>query len=246
MNWYTIKKYSSFDWGDVLKYFPIGILLGVSIILSVDGLPGLKEKFNQDPQSVINIIEQQSDSNLPQDNLNLPQKEQNTNSIFSNNEYLEKTKNTIIQHEGKRNKVYLDTKNIPTIGIGFNLTRDDAKSKIESLGLNFSDILLGKELLADDQMMYLFEEDFDRIVKIAKSFLYNFDEHPDEIKFVIIDMAYNLENNLFGFTDLREALANKDYNTAYRKAVYHSKKTGHEVHIETAHVLRIKNGKSIK
>ena len=36
-----------------------------------------------------------------------------------------------------------------------------------------------------------------------------------------------------------------DYNTAYSKGVYHSKKTGHEVHIETAHLLRIKNGRSL-
>ncbi len=37
-----------------------------------------------------------------------------------------------------------------------------------------------------------------------------------------------------------------DLDSAYNKAVYHSKKTGHEVHIETAHLLRIKNGKKIK
>jgi len=35
----------------------------------------------------------------------------------------------------------------------------------------------------------------------------------------------------------------EDYNKAYQKAVYHSRKTGHEVHIETAHLLKIKDGK---
>ena len=37
----------------------------------------------------------------------------------------------------------------------------------------------------------------------------------------------------------------EDYITADSKARYHSKKTGHEVHIETAHLVRIKGGYSL-
>ena len=55
----------------------------------------------------------------------------------------------IIESEGKKSCVYKDTKGIPTIGIGFNLQRDDARSKLAGIGLNFNDVLSGKTCLSD-------------------------------------------------------------------------------------------------
>jgi GH24 family phage-related lysozyme (muramidase) len=211
MNWYNKEKYSSLDWGSVLRTFSLTVLMGAAVYFGLNNIEDLKEKFSQDPQTVMNIIEQ-SDDHPPEQPRELQPEEPEISP--PTDDYIEKTVDMIIKHEGKRNKVYLDTRNIPHIGIGFNLNRSDAKSKIKSLGLNFSDILSGKTLLSDDQIMFLFEQDFNEAIKRANTFLYNSEDYPSEIKSVIIDMAFNLGNDIFEFDGLRKALLNKDYNRA--------------------------------
>jgi GH24 family phage-related lysozyme (muramidase) len=50
----------------------------------------------------------------------------------------------ITHEEGLRTTMYEDTKGIPTIGIGFNLQRPDAKEKIEGLGYDYDKVLKGE------------------------------------------------------------------------------------------------------
>lgn len=126
----------------------------------------------------------------------------------------------IKRHEGIRNKVYLDTENNPTIGVGFNLNRKDAKQKIESLGANYDDILNGKESLNNNQIETLFRQDLFVAVNDAKSFLPNFDTQPKEIKMVIVNMAFNLGyTRLNKFEKFRQALMDRDYNKATKEMV---------------------------
>ena len=56
---------------------------------------------------------------------------------------IEKLYRQLEKHEGKRTKVYKDSRGISTIGIGFNLERAGAKKSIEALGLDYSKILGG-------------------------------------------------------------------------------------------------------
>lgn len=58
-------------------------------------------------------------------------------------------KTMITESEGKRSCVYNDSLGIPTIGIGFNLKRDDAKALIQKLGLNYNSVVDGKQCLTD-------------------------------------------------------------------------------------------------
>ena len=51
------------------------------------------------------------------------------------------------KHEGVKNKVYMDSVGIPTIGVGFNLNREDAPQKIKALGLDYNLVKSGKKLL---------------------------------------------------------------------------------------------------
>ena len=63
--------------------------------------------------------------------------------------------------EGKRSWVYKDSLGIPTIGIGFNLNRPDARSVCSTWGINYDTIYSGSECLSDTQISCLF--DFDLI-----------------------------------------------------------------------------------
>jgi len=208
MNWYKKEKYSSLDWNSILKWFSGTVLLGAATLLALNNIDELKNKFYQDPNSVINAI-QQSESKIS-----------SPEPIVNNvDNYISDAKNMVIRHEGKRNKIYFDTKNIPTIGIGFNLQREDAKEKIEQFGLNFSNILSGKELLSDEQINILFEENFNEAIERANSFLPDFEQYPSEIKSIIVDMAFNLGNKLFDFVNFRTALINKDYENASKEMI---------------------------
>ncbi len=63
-----------------------------------------------------------------------------------------KLKAQLIKHEGKRSKVYKDSEGVPTIGVGFNLKRSDAKAKIEALGLDYTKVLSGDQELTDPKL----------------------------------------------------------------------------------------------
>jgi len=61
------------------------------------------------------------------------------------------------------------------------------------------------------QINKLFEKDLQRSILIAKKFIPNLDQQPDNIQIVLIDMAYNLGNRLFEFKKLQSAIQQKDY-----------------------------------
>lgn len=65
----------------------------------------------------------------------------------------------VAESEGKKSCMYKDTKGIPTIGIGFNLQRSDAKSIITSLGLNYDKVVSGAQCLTESQITELFNKD---------------------------------------------------------------------------------------
>jgi GH24 family phage-related lysozyme (muramidase) len=118
----------------------------------------------------------------------------------------------IERHEGYEDKVYPDSRDVPTIGIGFNLYSYDARKRIEAFGLNFDNILAGKASLTDKQIRHLFKQDVKTARNDAEKFLPNFDKQPNEIKIVLIDMSFNLGyNRLMQFVKFRQALIDRDY-----------------------------------
>lgn len=64
----------------------------------------------------------------------------------------------------------------PTIGLGFNLGRPDARSRIEALGLDFDAVLAGEQPMSEDQMNRLFDEELGEAFERARTRLPNFDE----------------------------------------------------------------------
>ena len=121
----------------------------------------------------------------------------------------------IKNHEGVRPHIYKDSLGIPTVGIGFNMMRPDAKLIFKSLGLNYNDILSGSTDLSDQQMRDLFIECLKIAYKDVKQYMPNYDSLPREIKLGLIDMSFNLGiNRLSKFVKTKEYIVKGDYKAA--------------------------------
>jgi len=118
----------------------------------------------------------------------------------------------IKDHEGYRPKVYNDSLGIPTIGIGFNLTRPDAKKILNQVGANYNNIISGKSELTDNQIKEIFKITLTIAYKDSKSWITNFDGLPKNIKLAILDLSFNMGiNRLNKFIKTKEAIIVGDY-----------------------------------
>lgn len=146
----------------------------------------------------------------------------------------------IIRHEGYRTKTYLDTKGIPTIGIGFNLTRPDASNLVQRVGADYTKVLQGKQTLNDEQVMKLFRYDLSNAVVQARQTVKSYDAQPKEVQDIVVNMVYNLGPSGFGkFKRTIAAIEARDYASAakemknsnwYRQVGNRSKELVREMH----------------
>jgi len=123
--------------------------------------------------------------------------------------------NFVKEHEGYRPHVYKDTRGIPTVGIGFNMARPDAKNIAQQAGVNYQNVLLGKENLSDDQIKEIFKITISIAYKDAKQWIPNFDGLPKNIKLAILDLSFNMGySRLSKFIKTKEYILTKDYKSA--------------------------------
>jgi len=214
MNWYKkaqIDKYSGKGMWTAMGWLTvpaIALLIGGSIL-------DVNKKIEQDPEGLKQQVEQVQQEREPrQFQTEQPQEIDTTQQRSGENLY-----DMIERHEGKRNKVYSDTLGVPTIGIGFNLTRNDASQRLSNVGANLREVLNGKEL-TNEQIYTLFKEDVAIATSDAQSFLPGFDQQPESVKNVIINMAFNLGlNRLSRFNKFKQALENRDYQEAANQMI---------------------------
>ncbi len=124
----------------------------------------------------------------------------------------ERLRKTVESHEGRRNRVYYDTRGIPTIGVGFNLMRDDALDLLAALGYSYEAVLHGHEIsdLAIDE---LFGRTLDEAIATAKHVIGPaFDSLPDDVQILLVDLAFNLGGKrLSGFVRFIAAVCVHDW-----------------------------------
>ena len=131
--------------------------------------------------------------------------------------------NYIKDHEGYFNKVYIDSVGKPTIGIGLNLMRPEARSFMKQVGANYDRILTGQETLNDKQINDLFNMQLQVAYKDVKRFMSNFDQLPKNVKLVLVDMSFNLGGpRLSKFKNTKQLIATGNYRGA-SKEILHSK-----------------------
>lgn len=142
--------------------------------------------------------------------------------------------NSLIQEEtsGKKYpKMYLDSEQVPTIGIGFNLTKKGAKKRIENLGYDYNKVLSGKQTITTTDINRLFVEDVTTAVDEAKSIFnkgdYEFNSLPNNVASVVTKMLFQLGIKRFkGFTSFIQAVKNEDYDKASKEILTTTKKDG--------------------
>ena len=110
---------------------------------------------------------------------------------------LDLTKQWISRWEGSRSQVYKDTKGIPTIGVGLNLTTQAAQSAIAALGIDINSLLDGSLSLTDDQIDQLLTGSINLALVTAHNLVQNFDNLPDNQQLVITDLAFNMGQPVF-------------------------------------------------
>lgn len=121
----------------------------------------------------------------------------------------------IKDHEGYRPYVYNDSRGIPTIGIGLNLLRSDAKKIAAQAGADYDAILSGKQALTDDQIKDIFRITLGIAYQDAKKWVPQFDNLPKNIKLGILDLSFNLGyTRLSKFVKTKEHITSGNYNSA--------------------------------
>jgi GH24 family phage-related lysozyme (muramidase) len=121
----------------------------------------------------------------------------------------------LAQEEGDRQHVYVDTAGHPSVGIGFNLDRSDARSQLASVGADYDAVRAGTQDLTQGQIDQLFQHDVSTAVSTAQNYYSGFDQLDPTRQRVLTDMAFNLgPTRLAGFQNLHTALVNGDWNAA--------------------------------
>jgi len=114
--------------------------------------------------------------------------------------------------EGFTNSVYMDTKNIPTIGYGTNLRESHNLKLLTKLGYDTNKLIKGTQKLKKEDARKLLEAGLLQAISDARAYLPNFDEQPLRVKAVLTDMSYNLgRNKLNDFHEMRKGLIARDY-----------------------------------
>lgn len=121
----------------------------------------------------------------------------------------------ITKNEGKRNIVYLDSLGIKTIGVGFNLTRPDARDKITNVGADYDQVLSGSQQLTDDQINTLLSQDIANVVSDLNTIFGDITSFPDNVQLVLQDTRFNLGPNRFrGFVHFITAVKASNWTEA--------------------------------
>ena len=124
----------------------------------------------------------------------------------------------VIQHEGKKDKVYKDSKGIPTIGVGFNLNRNDSSEKLKSVGANPTKVKSGKAKLTDAQINALLVSDLEKAKADAQSLVKNWQSIPPKVQGVLVEMTFNLgKKGLSEFKNFLNHIENKRFQSASKE-----------------------------
>ena len=131
---------------------------------------------------------------------------------------LDTLKRRLVDEEGWRNHVYTDTLGHPTIGVGFNLDRDDAHVCLANVNANYEHVRNGTSDLSNDQVSEL----LDNCIAVCETELLHvhpsYDTYPEPVQIVLLDMLFNMGLGVFvTFKHMHEAVRASDWVRAARE-----------------------------
>ena len=124
----------------------------------------------------------------------------------------------VIQHEGKEPKKYIDSRGIPTVGVGFNLNNADSSDRLKRVGANPAKVKAGKVALSEKQIKTLLIQDLEKALGEARDLVENFDQLPQPVQGVLVEMAFNLgKSGLSEFQNFLNKISRKRWKDAARE-----------------------------
>ena len=119
-------------------------------------------------------------------------------------------------NEGYKPCVYTDTLGHPTVGIGFNLDRADARRKLSAVGADYDQVRAGRACLSSYQIQKLFTDDMANAVSCASSWLSSiWWQMSSDKQSAVADMVFNMGcSRLRKFRNMKAALEKQDYRKA--------------------------------
>lgn len=129
-------------------------------------------------------------------------------------------KPTIRTHEGYEPTVYHDSLGIPTIGIGFNLLDDNARTLCANCGADYDAVLASTEVLTDAQIEYLYSALATAAVQGLIGIFPALFSYTQNRQIALLDMAFNLGIPRFSlFRMMISAVLADDWATASAQAL---------------------------
>ena len=117
-------------------------------------------------------------------------------------ELRERIVNDLINHEGKKNKVYLDSMGIETCGVGRNL-RDVG--------------------LSEDEIMYLLNNDIDRVENQLDTYFPWWRDKHELVRRMLISFVFNVGiGTARKFLKMMKAIEDDNYVDAVKELLYNS------------------------
>jgi lysozyme len=116
-----------------------------------------------------------------------------------------KLRSQIVKHEGRRSRVYKDAEGIPTVGVEFNLKQANARAKLAGLGLDYTKVLSGDQVLSDPQIDGLLDAEIDAALADCRAVFPGIDELSDVRQRVLADMMFNFGRARFSGFEMMNA-----------------------------------------
>lgn len=125
-------------------------------------------------------------------------------------------KQLLTAHEGVRAKIYKDTVGKRTVGVGFNMDKVGARAEFESVlpHVSFDAVLSGRALLSSDDIQALLDHSIGVAVGDSTFLVPSFDAQPENVKYVLVDMAFMGRAAFSGFRKFLAAVSREDYPAA--------------------------------
>lgn len=143
---------------------------------------------------------------------------------MTNDEWLAEVAKRIANNEGIRTYKYLDSVGVPTIGVGENLNNPGVYDLIAKVGASVALVKMAPtakdsapgnavaSCITQDQAMALFKLVLPEYVMDAAQSVTGFDALPDPVRFVVVDLCYNLGlSDWMTFTNARSFLSQRKY-----------------------------------
>lgn len=125
----------------------------------------------------------------------------------------------LTKHEGRRAHVYLDSLGIPTVGIGFNLHRVDARDMLAACGADYHAVLSGIADLTDVQIDYLYQQCVIEVLEWLVKVFPDFNSFSINRQAGLVDMGFMGEGRFRQFVNMIAAIERDDWAAAATEAL---------------------------